>query len=82
MNYLADYQAAQDAGHHADCDGFMFVHRVTIEVNGETWRAICEECGPLHAGSYGQEVDFRRHKGHTREVACDFRCLKWDEGAA
>ena len=82
-DYQAPYKAAQAAGHHIDCDGYRTEHSVSIErtryANGSSsFTAVCEECGPLHIGSYGDERAVRRLFGaHARGVACDGRCKDW-----
>ena len=73
--------------HHADCDGWRVDHRVTFErirySNGSiSFRAVCEECGPLHVGSFGDENACKRTvAGHSRDVECDGRCHSWDVAA-
>jgi hypothetical protein len=82
IDYQADYRAAQDAGHHVDCDGYMLLHRTSVERvshgAGNTYRAVCEECGPLHVGTFGQEADAKNAtRGHAQDVPCDGRCKAW-----
>ncbi|HEY6019917.1 MAG TPA: hypothetical protein VIY48_08440 [Candidatus Paceibacterota bacterium] len=82
VDYMADYREAQAAGHHVDCDGYMTVHRSTVVRNSHgSWEAVCEECGTLHIGSYGdaaKDVPARLVREHMQELACDHRCLRWD----
>jgi len=82
--YLADWREAQEAGHHLDCDGFMIVHRVEIQetrypgTKTRTYVAVCEECGSLHVGSFGDRSTCQRNtRGHAQEVRCDLRCKEW-----
>lgn len=77
-DYLADYDAAQAAGHHVDCDGYRTAHRVEVCPDAGGYRAVCADCGPLHVGSFGQRRDCERlHAGHAQEVPCDGRCTGW-----
>lgn len=83
IDWQADYRAAQAAGHHEECDGYMTEHRTSVERvehggGKRTYRVVCEECGPLHAGTFGQERDAdTNRRGHAREVPCDGRCRDW-----
>ena len=78
VDYQHDYRAAQESGHHVDCDGFRTAHRVTYVIDNRTHRAVCDDCGPLHVGSFGDETTVRRlYADHAHEVACDGRCKAW-----
>lgn len=83
VNYQADYRAAQASGHHVDCDGYMILHRTTVERvsygGGKFgYRAVCEDCGSLHVGTFGNESDAKAAtRGHAQEVPCDGRCRDW-----
>ncbi len=64
--------------HHPDCDGWRTAHRVYIVTDRDMSRAVCEQCGPLHLGSYGPSVNVERmYGGHSQEVPCDGRCMEW-----
>lgn len=70
--------------HHPDCDGWRTDHRVRINVERTSslrtpllYRAACEECGPLHAGSFARKADAGKFLTHSTEVRCDGRCLEW-----
>jgi hypothetical protein len=68
--------------HHPDCDGYMTVHRSTVEVARPHQLAVatCEECGPLHLCSFGpaaHDVPRRIAAEHASEVECDGRCSQW-----
>jgi hypothetical protein len=87
-DYMADWREAQSQGHHPDCDGYMTSHRVTLvrkryDNGSYSWTPTCEECGKLFVGSFGQEQDAKNvSAGHSSEVACDKRCLAWDNEEA
>ena len=80
VDYAADYNEAQSAGHHIDCDGYVTVHRTeVVRTRFGTWETRCEECGVLHIGSFGsRESAEAQGKGHAQEIRCDKRCLAWD----
>ena len=68
--------------HHPDCDGYRTEHRTTVEIARPYMlaTAVCEECGPIHQGSFGpaaHDVPKRLANEHAREVECDGRCRNW-----
>jgi hypothetical protein len=70
--------------HHSDCDGFRTEHRVSIVSAGAgMYRAVCEDCGALHAGAYGRTYSandvWRMYADHPREIPCDGRCRQWED---
>jgi hypothetical protein len=79
IDYMADYNEAQAAGHHPDCDGWRTAHRwEVVKLDTGTYKAICDECGELHIGSTGSpDTAARLAAGHASEVRCDGRCRSW-----
>ncbi len=79
VDYMADYAAAQAAGHHVDCDGYMTLHRTEIVRNAAgTFETHCETCGKLGIGSSSsRETQQAMHADHATETACDGRCKDW-----
>lgn len=77
-DFYADYRAAQEAGHHSDCDGYRTAHKVELVRNGSLYDAVCEVCGVLPAGHLCSAERARRMgSAHSEEVSCDLRCRKW-----
>jgi len=81
-DYAKDYNEAQASGHHVNCDGWMTEHRVSVietrfRDGYKDYHALCEACGELHVGAFGQKENAEAFYSHQNEVSCDGRCKDW-----
>ena len=75
----SDYNEAQAAGHHVDCDGWRHHSRTTIRTDAGTFKPACTICGELEViGSFSSEsTALGFAAAHESFVPCRGECHSW-----